>query len=97
VILPGGPWPHDIPSSGSLIVNDLSTVVGARLPGGFWDKPPTQAVVIPIGIKGQQRPIGCIISGLNPYRKYDEGYASFVELLAGQISASLAGARAFEE
>ncbi|MGH2248818.1 histidine kinase dimerization/phospho-acceptor domain-containing protein, partial [Enterococcus faecalis] len=27
----------------------------------------------------------------------DEGYASFMELLAGQISASLAGARAFEE
>jgi PAS domain S-box-containing protein len=97
VILPGGPWPHDIPSSGSLIVNDPSAVVGARLPGGFWDKPPTQAIVLPIGIKGQQRPVGCIISGLNPYRKYDEGYASFVELLAGQISASLAGARAFEE
>jgi PAS domain S-box-containing protein len=80
-----------------LIVEDLSTAVGARLPGGFWDKSPTQAVVVPIGIKGQGKPVGCIISALNPYRKYDEGYASFIDLLAGQISASLAGARAFEE
>ena len=30
VILPGGPWPHDIPGSGSLIVNDLSAVIDAR-------------------------------------------------------------------
>lgn len=97
VILPGGPWPHDIPSSGRLIVNDLSAVVDARLPSGFWDKSPTQAVVIPIGIKGQEKPAGCIISALNPYRKFDEGYASFIELLTGQVSASLAGARAFEQ
>jgi PAS domain S-box-containing protein len=97
VILPGGPWSHHIPDSASLIVNDLSAVVGAGLPHGFWDKSPTQAVVIPVGIKGQEKPLGCIISALNPYRKYDEGYASFIELLVGQISASLAGARAFEQ
>ena len=47
--------------------------------------------------KGQEKPVGCFICGLNPYRKYDEGYSSFIELFAGQISASLAGARAFEE
>ena len=97
VILPGGPWPHDIPDAGSLIVDDLSARVDAPLPSGFWDKSPTQAVVIPVGIKGQEEPLGCIVSALNPYRKYDEGYASFIKLLVGQISASLAGARAFEE
>jgi PAS domain S-box-containing protein len=97
VILPGGPWPHDIADTGSSIVDDLSARVDASLPSGFWDKSPTQAVVIPVGIKGQEKPLGCIVSALNPYRKYDEGYASFIELLAGQISASLAGARAFEE
>jgi PAS domain S-box-containing protein len=97
VIIPGGPWPLDIPTIGSRIVEDLFAVISDRSPCGFWDKPPTKAVVIPIGIKGQQEPVGCIIAGLNPYRKYDEGYASFIELLAGQISASLAGARAFEE
>jgi PAS domain S-box-containing protein len=96
-ILPGGPWPHDISASGSQIVSDLSTVGDARLPCGFWDKSPTQAAVIPIGIKGQHEPIGCFVAGLNPYRKYDEGYAGFMELLAGQISASVVGARAFEE
>ncbi len=78
-------------------MNDLSARFGAALPGGFWDTSPIQAVVIPIGTKGQEKPVGCIISALNPNRKYDEGYASFIELLAGQISASLVGARAFEE
>ena len=97
VILPGGPWPHEMPGAGSLIVTDPSALVGADLPSGFWDKSPDQAVVIPIGSKGNEKPVGCIISALNPYRKYDEGYASFIELLAGQISASLVGARAFEE
>jgi PAS domain S-box-containing protein len=97
VILPGGPWPPDIPDSGSLIVNDLSAAVEAPPPRGFWDKSPAQAVIIPIVVKGQEKPVGCFICGLNPYRKYDEGYSSFIELLAGQISASLAGARAFEE
>lgn len=97
MILPGGPWPYDIPVAGSLIVNDLSTVVDGRLPSGFWDTSPIQAAVISIGSKGQSGPVGCLVAGLNPYRKYDEGYASFMELLAGQISASLAGARAFEE
>ena len=96
VILPDGPWPLDIPDAESLLVDDLSIRVGAALPGGFWDTSPTQAVVIPIGTKGQE-PVGCIISALNPNRKYDEGYESFIELLAGQISASLVGARAFEE
>jgi PAS domain S-box-containing protein len=96
-VIPGGPWPHAIPDSGSLMVNDLSADVEAPLPRGFWDKSPAQAVILPIVAKGQEKPVGCFICGLNPYRKYDEGYSSFIELLAGQISASLAGARAFEE
>ena len=79
------------------MVNDLSAVVEAALPRGFWDKSPTQAVILPIVVKGQEKQVGRFICGLNPYRKYDEGYSSFIELLAGQISASLAGARAFEE
>ena len=94
---PGRPVAPDIPDSGSLMVNDLSAAVEAPLPRGFWDKSPTQAVILPIVVKGQEKPVGCFICGLNPYRKYDEGYSSFIELLAGQISASLAGARAFEE
>jgi PAS domain S-box-containing protein len=96
VILPGGPWPYDMPDAGSLLVNDLSARSSVVLPSGFWDKAPVQAVIVPIGTKGQEKPAGCIICGLNPYRKFDEGYASFIELLAGQISASLVGARAFE-
>ena len=101
---PGWSVAHcEMPGAGkALIVTDPSALVGADLPSfhGVPGHSPDQAVVIPIGSssKGNEKPVGCIISALNPYRKYDEGYASFIELLAGQISAlNLVGARAFEE
>jgi signal transduction histidine kinase/DNA-binding response OmpR family regulator len=34
--------------------------------------------------------------GLNPYRAFDSTYAGFIELVAGQIAASLASARAYD-
>ena len=34
---------------------------------------------------------------MNPYRRYDEACAGFVELVSGQIAAGIANARAYEE
>ena len=34
---------------------------------------------------------------MNPYRRYDEAYAGFIELVSGQIAAGIANARAYEE
>ena len=38
-----------------------------------------------------------MIAGINPYRPFDAAYSGFVNLLAGQVAAALAGARAYEE
>ena len=36
------------------------------------------------------------IAALNPYRQFDAGYAGFIDLVAGQIAAGIANARAYE-
>src|SRR5262249_52783420 len=67
------------------------------LPTGAWDRPPRQAVLAPLARQGQERPAGFLVAAVNPYRPLDAAYRGFVELLAGQIAAGLANARAYEE
>lgn len=66
-------------------------------PKGGWDKAPTEAAVISVPGQAAGQPAGYLIAGLNPYRVFDSAYESFLELMAGQISAKLASARAFEQ
>ena len=67
------------------------------LPGGPWDKPPSHVLVVPLPNQGQTMPAGAFVAGLNPYRPVDESVLSFVGLFVGQIAASLANARVYEE
>ena len=53
-------------------------------------------MVVPIRQQGQEQPAGFLVAGINPYRRYDAAYSGFVDLLAGQIAAGLANARAYE-
>jgi PAS domain S-box-containing protein len=66
------------------------------LPGGAWDKSPTRALLVPISGQGQDAPAGVFITALNPYRQLDAGYEGFIDLVAGQIAAGIANARAYE-
>ncbi len=47
--------------------------------------------------KGQQAPAGIFIAAVNPYRQLDASYAGYLDLIAGQIAASITNAEAFEE
>ena len=51
---------------------------------------------MPIKQQGQEQPAGFFVVGVNPYRRYRSPYSGFVDLLAGQISAALGNARAYE-
>jgi signal transduction histidine kinase len=93
------PWPahrmllHPVPR----LIEDLAEQRKlAMLPSGSWNKPTEQAAVFPIKQQGQEQPAGFFIIGTNPYRRYDTAYSGFVDLLAGQISAGLGNARAYE-
>ena len=68
-----------------------------RLPAGAWARAPRQAVVAPMARQGQHTPAGFLIAGINPFRRLDETYLGFINLVAGQIAAGLANAQAYEE
>ena len=90
------PAPQLLPTAAPVTVDDLAQRFAA-IPTGPWDKPARQAVIFSIAQQGQDRPAGFLIAGINPYRSFDEAYSGFVNLLAGQIAAALASARAHEE
>ncbi|MGE0224088.1 MAG: ATP-binding protein [Acetobacteraceae bacterium] len=90
-------WPVDQILRGEkrVLIDDLSRC--GDLPHGAWDKPPRLAVAVPIMQAGVARPAGMLVVGVNPYRPCNEDMLSFIELVAAQIAAGLAGARAYEE
>jgi PAS domain S-box-containing protein len=69
----------------------------ADIPSGGWEKPPDEAVIAPIPRQGQEEPAGFLVAGVNPYRRHDETWLGFINLVAGQISSGLANAQAYEE
>ena len=78
------------------LITGLADAFG-ELPAGAWERPPHQAVAVPIAPAGQTGKAGVLIAGLNPFRLFDDGYRGFLELAAAQIAASLANAQAYEE
>lgn len=67
------------------------------LPGGPWNEPTRAALVMPIASSSTAAPLGVMVVGVSPNRALDEGYTSFYELLAGQVSVALRNAQAYEE
>jgi len=92
------PWPIAELTSGkdSLLVDDLKTRV-SPMPAGAWDIPPARALLLPVASQTQEGPAGVLVCGLNPYRPLDVSYAGFLNLVAGQIAASIANARAYDQ
>jgi signal transduction histidine kinase len=92
------PWPaaEMLTRGRPLLVEDLGERFES-LPVGAWDRAPRRAVVVPVRQRGQESAAGFLVTGINPYRKFDSAYEGFVDLVAGQIASSLANARAYEE
>jgi len=92
-----GPWPLTEASreGATRVIDGLDRLL--NLPSGAWDLPPTKAVAIPLPASGETGRAGVLVAGLNRYRLLDEDYRGFLGLLAGQISAAIANAHAYEE
>ncbi|MBW4631902.1 MAG: response regulator [Iphinoe sp. HA4291-MV1] len=67
------------------------------LPGGPWNEPTRAALVMAIASSSQTAPLGVLVAGVSPNRALDEGYNSFYELLAAQVSVAIRNAQAYEE
>ena len=91
-------WPMSdlLRGKDSVIVEELAERFGG-LPTGAWDSPPNRALLLPMTSPAQRTPAGMIVIGLNPYRPLDVSYTGFLNLIAGQIAASIANARAYED
>ena len=91
-------WPLDrVIAEHSVLSVPAIDILFGELPRGTWQRPPHTAAVIPIAPSGPTGRAGALVVGLNPYRQLDESYRGFLKLVAGQISASIANAQAYEE
>lgn len=93
------PWPLAKPlyEHRAEFVGELARRFSDDLPCGAWREPPGSAVVLPITPTGEMGRAGILVVGLNPFRLYDTDYRGFLNLVAGQISAALANAQAYED
>ncbi|HVW81143.1 MAG TPA: SpoIIE family protein phosphatase [Mycobacteriales bacterium] len=87
-------WPMSAAADESEWLVDVADL--ENLPTGAWDEPPLQAFAVPLEAPGQQGPYGLLIAGLNRYRIFDDGYRTFIRLIAGQLATRLAAVRAYE-
>ncbi len=94
----GSAWPflEVIRSNKAILVSELVAPFG-DMPMGAWNRPPQRAIAAPIAPTGETGRSGILIAGLNPFRLFDDDYSGFINLAAGQISASVANAQAYEE
>ena len=90
------PFAEVIRSHQVCLISDLDAKVN-DLPMGAWSRSPHQAIVVPIAPSGQTGKSGILVAGLNPFRLFDDRYQGFIDLVAAQISASIANAQAYEE
>ncbi|HWA72488.1 MAG TPA: ATP-binding protein [Polyangiaceae bacterium] len=91
------PWPirQALARQEPQVVEDLARRF-SDLPTGAWHEPPRVAAIVPIPASGGAGTAALLIAGLNPFRLFDEGYSRFLNLVAGQISSSIANAEAYE-
>jgi signal transduction histidine kinase len=94
---PNCPWPAELLIAGQSATVDNLAQLFPDLPRGPWDRPPRCARIVPITRRGQDRPTGVFIAGVNPYRQLSASYAGFIDLAAGQIAAAITNAEAYEE
>ncbi len=67
------------------------------LPAGVAGQRIAEAVVLPVASRGEHRPYGVLVVGVNPCRPLDADHFTFFELVAGQVATAIQNARAAEE
>ena len=77
------------------LIDDLPSH-GIELTAGVWPDPIRQALLLPIKGPGYGGLGGFVVIGPSPRRVLDDGYRSFLSLVAGQIAAGIADAQAYE-
>ncbi len=91
-------WPlKEVVVSGKAVsIEQIPEKYAALLPS-FDGETPHSVLILPIVRPGQESLYGFLIAGISPRRALDNDYRSFLDLVAGQIAANIASARAYQE
>ena len=89
-------WPiaQALADGGPVMIEGISRYFDRPL---LYGSAPHDGVLTVLAKQGQKQPAGFMIAAINPFRRFAPAYAGFVDLLAGQIAASLDNARAYAE
>ncbi len=91
-------WPlAQVARTGEPVVLETLSGCCANLPGGAWPEPPAKALILPVILPGYSQPAAILVAAASPRRTLDGSYRAFFDLVAGQIAAAIAEARAYEE
>lgn len=74
----------------------MRAVSNLQLPGGAWPEPTRNAMLLPLTLPNQEKPIGVLIVGVSPRELLDREYRDFFESIARQIVSGIANATAHE-
>lgn len=91
---PEHPWPFSavLRTRQPCIVDDLSTRIGGTVPGGAWPEPARCAAILLLVGSWNNRPLGFLVLGINPRRRYDARYEAFITQVTDGITAAIASA-----
>jgi signal transduction histidine kinase len=91
-------WPiAEVARSGRpLVVDDVLGRFGP-LVAGEWPEPLRDAVVLPVPSTVSDQAAGVLVCGVSPRLRLDDSYCQFLDIVAGQVGAAVANARAYEE
>lgn len=91
-------WPirESIDKKESILIENINELF-PDLPTGYWDIAPGNGIVIPVNFNGTNIPNAVFIAGLNPYRKPDEKYLSFLKLVVEKLAQLLVNVNNIEQ
>ena len=91
-------WPiAEVTRSGrTQVINDVERRFGSIV-AGEWPEPLRTAVVLPVPSTTQDQIAGVMVCGVSPRLALDDSYRQFLDVVAGQVGAAVANARAYEE
>ncbi|MEO8662748.1 MAG: ATP-binding protein [Bryobacteraceae bacterium] len=67
------------------------------LPQGPANQRISEAIILPVASRGDDKHLGVLIAGMNPTRRSDAAYQTFFELVATQVGTTIQNARVVEE
>lgn len=93
------PWPLNtvLQTRRAQLVEDLATHLDGPIPGGSWPEPARCAIVTLLAGAWDNKPLGFLVLGINPRRRYDAHYEAFVTQVTDGMIAALANAHGHDQ